>query len=238
MTKSMEQKLNYLRKYNQDIRLVPVNEINKIGENLIPNVWRELFKEELVSKRKDALLSLWKKYVGTELRNTISYLNEYLEDIEIMESGNTYSILYTVRNHKGNILYYEGQNPINDFENEELKKYWSIIPGKLREFYENIQNGFYYYASESMGLVPISSVTYLGDDDLEWGILEELEEPLQINLGTSFGFFSNGMGSYVAIDCNNCENSNAIFWSAKRQPKYNVNFWNYVDEWIVIGFQA
>jgi hypothetical protein len=46
------------------------------------------------------------------------------------------------------------------------------------------------------------------------------------------------MGSYVAIDCNNCENSNAIFWSAKRQPKYNINFWNYVDEWIVIGFQA
>jgi hypothetical protein len=92
-------------------------------------------------------------------------LNEYLEDIEIMESNNTYSILYTVRNHKGNILYYEGQNPLNDFENEELKRYWNIIPEKLRKFYENIQNGFYYYASESMGLVPISSVTYLGDDE-------------------------------------------------------------------------
>lgn len=61
---------------------------------------------------------------------------------------------------------------------------------------------------------------------------------MQINLNTSFGFFSNGMGSYVAIDVTNCEKNNATFWSGKIQPKYNINFWSYVDEWIVIGFQA
>ena len=51
-----------------------------------------------------------------------------------------------------------------------------------------------------MGLVPLESVTYLGDEDIEWSIIDDLEEPIKINLDSSFGFFTNGMGSYVAID--------------------------------------
>lgn len=43
------------------------------------------------------------------------------------------------------------------------------------------------------------------------GIIDELEEPIKINLKTSFGFFSNGMGSYIAIDYENCKNNNATF---------------------------
>ncbi|GIO43399.1 hypothetical protein J41TS4_31570 [Paenibacillus apis] len=36
----------------------------------------------------------------------------------------------------------------------------------------NTNDGFYYYASESMGLVPLESVTFLGDDDIERSIDE------------------------------------------------------------------
>lgn len=234
----MEQKLNYLREYNQDIRLVSSSEISNIEAGLIPDIWFELFKEENIIDRKEALLNLWKKNVGYELRNTIAYLSEYLEDIEILECDKVYSILYTIKNPNGDVLYYEGRNPQEEFENSELEKHWDKISVSLKNFYKNVHNGFYYYASEAMGLVPIASVTYLGDDDLEWSIIDELKEPLQIDLNTSFGFFSNGMGSYVVIDAANCENNNAAFWSAKTQPKYNVNFWSYVDEWIVIGFQA
>ncbi len=46
------------------------------------------------------------------------------------------------------------------------------------------------------------------------------------------------MGSYVAIDYNNCIDNTATFWSAKLKPKYNIDFWGYVDEWIVIGYEA
>lgn len=234
----MEQKLNYLREYNQDIRLVSSSEISNIEAGLIPDIWFELFKEENIIDRKEALLNLWKKNVGYELRNTIAYLSEYLEDIEILECDKVYSILYTIKNPNGDVLYYEGRNPQEEFENSELEKHWDKISVSLKNFYKNVHNGFYYYASEAMGLVPIASVTYLGNDDLEWSIIDELKEPLQIDLNTSFGFFSNGMGSYVVIDAANCQNNNAAFWSAKTQPKYNVNFWSYVDEWIVIGFQA
>lgn len=87
-----------------------------------------------------------------------------------------------------------------------------------------------------MGLVPLENVTYFDDD--EWGIIEELEEPIQINLKTTFGFFKSGMGGYVAIDYNNCENDNATLWWTNKEPRYNINFWDVVDEWIVIGFEV
>lgn len=46
------------------------------------------------------------------------------------------------------------------------------------------------------------------------------------------------MGGYVAIDYNNCEYDKATLWFTNDQPEYNINFWNVVDEWIVIGFEA
>lgn len=155
-----------------------------------------------------------------------------------MEINDRFSILYTIKNSKGEVFYYEGRRPHENFNNEKLEESWKKIPASIQAFYENIHNGFYYYASGAMGLVPLENVTYLGEDDFDWNIIDDLEEPMQIDLNTSFGFFSNGMGTYVAIDYNNCDNNNATLWSAKTQPKYNINFWDFVDEWIVIGFDT
>ncbi|WP_040949837.1 hypothetical protein [Gorillibacterium massiliense] len=234
----MEEKLAFLRNYNRDVRILTIDEISRLNDNAIPNEWRSLVYIDDSKEKMDRLLSLWKKSVGLELRNTISYLKEHLINVEIMEIGSVYSVLYTIRNSKGDILYYEGRNPQEGQKNLELEESWDKIPTTIRDFYENVHDGFYYYASESMGLVPLEAVTFLGDEDIEWGIIDDLEEPIKINLDSSFGFFTNGMGSYIAIDYSNCVDNNATFWSAKTKPKYNINFWNYVDEWIVIGFEA
>jgi hypothetical protein len=233
----MGQKLDYLREYSKSVNIIPFDEIQDIEEKRIPTAWRELFNEKDSKRRIKLLLAIWEKNVGGYLRNTISYLHEHLEDVEMIENNEKYSILYTIRNLKGRILYYEGRNPKDSFGNKRLEEEWNKIPQTIRNFYENLHNGFYYYASESMGLVPLESVTYLGDEDLDWSIIDELTGPIQINLETSFGFFSNGMGSYIAIDYTNCNDDNATYWSSKKQPKYNINFWKFVDEWIVIGFE-
>ncbi|MEC1180064.1 SMI1/KNR4 family protein [Metasolibacillus meyeri] len=234
----MEQKIIYLKKYNENIRILTNDEIGRLGDNELSMEWRTLFVDANIKRKIDSVLDMWKKHVGFELRNTISYLNEHLINIEIIDIDGTYSILYSIRNSNGDILYYEGGNPQKGKKNLELEKLWNEVPDSIRSFYENVHDGFYYYASESMGLIPLESVTFLGDEDLEWSIIDDLEEPLKINLNSSFGFFTNGMGSYVAIDCTNSVNNNATFWSAKLKPKYNINFWSYVDEWIVMGFES
>lgn len=76
------------------------------------------------------MLEIWKKYVDNEMSNTISFLNKFLIDVEIMEIGNKYSILYSVKNSKGKVLYYEGRNPRETFNNEQIEGDWCEIPLK------------------------------------------------------------------------------------------------------------
>lgn len=232
----MEQKLGFLRKYKRNAQLISCHEINKLDSGKIPNSWYELFQEENVDKRVESILSIWKEQVGVELRNTISYLSRHLEEVELMNTNGRYSILYTIKTDNGEILYYEGGSPKDEFNNEELEKSWDKIPSTIRNFYRTVHNGFYFYASQSMGLVPLENVTFFDDD--EWGIIEELEEPLQIDLQTTFGFFKSGMGGYVAVDYKNSNNDNATLWWMNKEPRYNMNFWDIVDEWIVIGFEV
>lgn len=235
----MESKLEFLKEYtlseNQDVKIIPFDQVREIGSGIIPNSWFDIFKNNETDRRIESLLEVWKTCLPAALSNTISYLTENLYEVDLIYSNDRYSILYSVKSHSGEIQYYEGRNPCESFNNIELENKWNKTPQSVRKFYENLHNGFYFYASRAMGLVPLENVTFFGDD--EWGIIESLNEPIKINLQTTFGFFKNGMGGYVAIDYENAENDNATLWFSNDQPEYNVNFWDVVDEWIVIGFQ-
>ncbi|MBN1076084.1 SMI1/KNR4 family protein [Clostridium botulinum] len=202
-----EEKINFLNKYTLNkklsIKILNVDEINNLEEGVIPCEWKEAFNEVEKSKKIKKILEIWEKNVKDEMSNVISFFKEFLLDVEFMNVGNKYSILYSIKNSNGKILYYEGGNPKHNLKNEHLKKSWNKIPEKLRAFYENVHNGFYYYPSKSMGLSSLS----------------------------------NGMGTYVVIDYNNCDNDNATLWSSKEEPEYNLKFWDTVDEWTVIGFE-
>ncbi len=86
-----------------------------------------------------------------------------------------------------------------------------------------------------LGLVPLDEVTHFSDDD--WSIIDELEESLQISLETTYGFFKNGGGGYPAVDYNNCDNNTAVKWFDDMEPEYNIDFWEYADIWMMIGFE-
>lgn len=236
----MDEKLEYLKKFTKRkdgyVRLIQDNEVKLIDS--LPEIWYDIFSLETSKEKINQLLTVWRNTHSVDLRLTIAYLEKKLLNIELMEINGRYSILYSIKRPSGDISYYEGRCPLKDFDNNELEKVWDKIPTRIRSYYENIHNGFYYYASCSMGLLPEVNVDYLGDDLYDWSILEDLQEPIQIDLKTAFGFFSNGMGDHVAIDYCNCENDNATLWSAKDQPEYNINFWDVVDEWIVIGFES
>ncbi|CAH1202492.1 hypothetical protein PAECIP111893_01808 [Paenibacillus plantiphilus] len=235
----MESKLEFLKEYtlseNQNIKIIPFHEVRGIGSEMIPKSWFNIFEHKDTDRRIELLLEVWKTCSPVTLSNTISYLTENLYEVDLVYFNDRYSILYSVKSQSGEIQYYEGRNPLDPFNNIELQNNWCKIPQLIRNFYENLHNGFYFYASKAMGLVPLENVTFFGDD--EWGIIESLNEPIQINLQTTFGFFKNGMSGYVAIDYTNAENDNATLWFSNDQPEYNINFWDTIDEWIVIGFQ-
>lgn len=194
--------------------------------------WIEIFKETDKTRKKNKLIALWNSVCEKELSNTISYLKENLLEFELIVDNGQYAVLYSVKSENDEILYYEGGIPTNI---SEVQQVWSNVPESIKEFYDKLHNGFYYLPSRAMGLVPLERITHF--EDHEWGILEELDEPLGINMSTTYSFFENGIGGYVAIDLDNCAGDEATLWFTDDKPEYNVNFWDVVDEWIVIGLQ-
>ncbi|MCU7744051.1 SMI1/KNR4 family protein [Priestia megaterium] len=228
-------KLSFLQQYRKSIEFVSNEDLLNIKKENIPKEWLEVFIETDKTERKDKLIALWNLICEKELSHTISYLKENLVDVELIIDNGQYAILYSVKSENDEILYYEGGIPNKSIYDLDMQQAWSSVPQSIVKFYGKLHNGFYYMPSRAMGLVPLERVTYFKED--EWGILDDLEHPLEINLDTTYGFFENGMGGYVAVDLNNCTDNRATLWFTNDQPEYIVDFWDIVDEWILIGLQ-
>lgn len=228
-------KLSFLQQYRKSIEFVSNEDLLSVEKEKIPEEWMEVFIETDKTERKDKIIALWNRVCEKELSHTISYLKENLVDVELIIDNGQYAILYSVKSENDEILYYEGGIPNKSIYDLDMQQAWSSVPQSIVKFYGKLHNGFYYMPSRAMGLVPLERVTYFKED--EWGILDDLEHPLEINLDTTYGFFENGMGGYVAVDLNNCTDNRATLWFTNDQPEYSVDFWDIVDEWILIGLQ-
>lgn len=228
MEESQMDKLTFLKKFRKDVEII---DTKKVGDISIPELWLTIFNEKDFSAKKDKIVDQWKQVVGSELPDSIAFIEENLYEMDLIHYRDKISILYGIRCEDGKIYYFEGGNPKECIEHKLLEG----MPLKLKSFYLDLHNGFFFYPSRMRGLVPLNEVTCFADD--EWGIIDELEEPLQISLDTTYGFYNSGGGGYLAIDYNNCENNIATRWYDDIDPDYNIDFWEYADKWIMNGFE-
>lgn len=228
-------KLTFLQQYRNNIELVSDEKLTDIEKLDIPKSWQEVFKEKDKNRKKDKLISLWNSVCQKELSNTISYLSENLLDLDLIIDNGQYAALYSVMSENEEVLFYEGGLPMKSTTLLDSQQSEQAIPTSITKFYKTLHNGFYYLPSRAMGLVPCEHITRFSD--YEWGIIDELDEPLEINLDYTYGFFENGMGGYVAVDLRNSGDGFATLWFSDDVPEYRINFWDIVDEWIVIGMQ-
>ena len=158
-------------------------------------------------------------------------MQTYLTNIELMRIGEEYSILYTILSYKTQkTAFYEGKNPLSESNfGEKFDCPVENIDKTIVDFYTKVHNGFYYYPSKTMGLDSTENIDSMAD--FEW----EYEDQLEMDLTSCYNFFSNGMGTYVVLDLNQDLETGAYLWSAKELPKGNLNFWDIIDEWIIIG---
>ena len=190
----MNEKLNFLKKYVPSGEMVEIlSNFKNLSNHPIPQYWRDAFQTSDFSKRKQIILGEWKKYLAEELSNTISYLEEFSEDIDLIKIGNNYSLLYSIRTYQSqSLVFYEGKMPISEREfTEHFNQSKLELDGSIRDFYTHISS---YY-----------------------------------------NFFSNGMGTYLVLDLSKPIDEGGVFWSKDELPEYPIPFWDYVDEWIIIG---
>ena len=228
----MNEKLNFLKKYVPAGEMVEIlSNFENLSNHTIPQYWRDAFQTSDFSKRKQIIFEEWKKYLGVELSNTISYLEEFSEDIDLIKIGSNYSLLYSIRTYQSNsLVFYEGKMPIleqhfiDHFKQSDIELDESII-----QFYTKIHAGFNDYTSKSMGLDDLDMIEPIADYD--W----EFEDQLTDDISCYYNFFSNGMGKYLVLDLSKPIDEGGIFWSEDELPEYPIPFWDYVDEWIIIG---
>lgn len=225
-------KLDFLRRYtDEDLELVAPGTV--VPE--IPAAWSDLLTDDR-SERVAGAIGLWQGVVPQAMSNTIAYLRQNLADVDLLRVGTAYHLLYSVKNPR-RVLYYVGGNPLRpDFgPNEELRARWSQVPSSIRAFYENLHDGFCYFASQSSGPDALRNVTAMAG--IDWAVIEHFGLELRFDLATSFAFFNNGGSGYVVIDLADPDPERATVWWSDAEPTYDQRFWDVVDEWTVIGFE-
>lgn len=235
----LNNKIKFLNRYNKEVKIIEVNEIELYLE-YIPKRWVYVFKEKDMNKRIEKTLDIWKDFVFEELKNTINYLEHNLIEInliiykDLIKNTQKVSVLYIIKkeNKKSyDISYFEGNFNLEFCRNIELKENWNKIPKSVINFYNNIHNGFHYYGIHA-GLEELSEITYF-DDYYCNEDFKEYENPPNINIKKTFGFFSNGSSDYVAIDISKNDNMAITWYHDDIEESYNVDFWDEVDDWMV-----
>ena len=233
MDQRMNEKIAFLNRYtlSSEKKVEFITDKSTILNAQIPEYWKAAFLADTLEDRKSVVLGECQKYLARELSNTILYLQTYLTDIELMRIGEEYSILYTILGYKTKReFFYEGKNPVTEQELKEKIKYpIEKIDNSIIDFYTKIHNGFYDFTSKSMGLDALEVIDPVSD--FEW----EYEDQLEMDLTSCYNFFSNGMGTYIVLDLTQNIGTGAYLWSTKELPKGNLNFWDFIDEWIIIG---
>lgn len=229
------EKLEFLRKYAANIEIIAFSDLTPAEKAKMPLYLSAAFKETDTEAKLKRILAEWEKYTY-QFQSTILYLREKLVDIEVIKKGSEISTLYSIKNAAGETVYYEGKLPLTRDEYEAKQPLWNKLRRNIREVYENLHNGWYYFASQSMGISPVENILNLADED--WGILEEIDvNSLPFKLKNCLGIFHNGMGDYVCVDVDSKDEKSGFIWWHTKAPKLDIEFWGVVDEWTKMGIE-
>jgi hypothetical protein len=224
--------LDYLRKYVANPKLLTLDQLSDADKNNLPENWLDILSVDR-DKRLTTVLSHWSNFKD-EFEQVVEYIEANLVSVDLIHHGFGFCLLYGIKSANGSrVLYYEGRNPKTKAVSLAIINIWSYLPDKLRSFYDELHNGWYYLASGSMGLSPVEDFFFLDEED--WEILDELGEP-PVNLEETLAVYTNGMGGYVCLEFKGSEPHCLLWWSSK-PPKLNIDFWPVVDSWTAMGFE-
>jgi len=228
-------KIEYLKKYSSDVSFVDFTFLPEEIKKTLPLYWNSLLSATDPAIKNKILIDEWEKY-KYQYQSTLSYLKNNLSAVDLICTNNKYSLLYSLKNKAGEIVFYEGKNPLTKVLPDNIALIWERIPKTFTDVYDHLHNGWVYFASQANGVLPIEDVIILAD--MDWGILEDIEaSSLPFRLENCVGFFHNGHGDYASLDVESTNQKLGFIWWHAKSPKLNIEIWPVIDEWTKIGME-
>ena len=228
-----DKRLSYLKQFENTLVILSQDNITLDQRKGLSESWHEILllgNNERITK----VLELWLPF-SEEFSQVLAYFRNNLLSIDLINSSRGISLLYGIKaNGSDNVMYYEGRQPVSTIEEQDLASFWSKVPDKLQKFYSQLHNGWYYFASQSMGLSPLQNIFVLSKE--HWGIIDQLST-VPVDLSQSIAIFSNGMGGYVCLELLK-NKTHTFLWFHDEAPKTNLDLWPVVDTWILLGFEG
>ncbi|MEX2948704.1 SMI1/KNR4 family protein [Staphylococcus warneri] len=216
--------MGYLGEFQQfDPTFVYVENYEKAN---IPDKWKRVLLTKDKTQKVNLTIEIWKNGFSKKLSNVLNYMSRNLIDCELIKNKEQYYIVYILQHPTSETIYYLGGLDSNNTNLETL-------PNDLKEFYQEVHNGFYFFPGKFMGLQEIKDVEVMSEYD--WGVISDLDIHIDFNLDDYIIIFATGMGGYIVVKAHN-DNSNAIIWFDDDEPIYDENIWDILDEWLYLGF--
>ncbi|WPU97475.1 hypothetical protein SNE26_15725 [Mucilaginibacter sp. cycad4] len=228
--------VKYLERFPPVAQIVEFAALEQDVVATLPQYWIDIFSVPEFEARKAILLNEWARY-PYQLESTTKFLKDNLFDLDLISRDGEISMLYSIKNLAGKPVYYNGLNPKSRVLTPKLQAVWDLLPEAVTTLYENLHNGWFHYSSHATGYSSTQDMIFLAD--LEWGILDEIdEEALPFKLEDCVSLFQNGGGGYVCFNLKEKDKKKGFIWWKGEAPELDEELCPLIDEWTVIGLEA
>ena len=235
----MKNKLDFLQFEDTTVALVK-NEYIQDLIDVLPSSWHEIVSTDNNETKCQAAIALWQNYLGERLPNVLNQFQSKLKNVELLErctdGVKRYSLLYSMIDTDGKCIYYEGRNPMDNIPERSELEYWERLPMGIRDFYENVHDGFYHYMNRGMGFQPIKFTHFfevVDEEIAEWNLEVGDYGELWMEESHQLAFYWNNLGVAVSMDDSENSEKNAVLWKRNSLPQFKVDFWKTVDQLLI-----
>lgn len=228
-----ERTLEYLRQYLSNPYFVSLGQLDRAGIAALPAHWQSALALS-GQARVRAVLEQWGRFEA-ELPEVGAQLKSSLKSVDLLAHDGGSSLIYDIVGN-GRSMLYASDNPTVRAPRPTVARLWSALPPSVRAFYE-FADGWFFLASRSLG--PAAAVDMFLLDEEEWGILDDLPERPQLDLGRAIALFTNGAFGYVCADTSRAdvESAGVVWWSDKA-PRIGQHLWGVIDAWTALGMRG
>jgi len=222
--------IKYLKQFDKSIEIIDFNS-EVLMNTKMPTYWKDVI--QFPRRRKQIVLEQWKKF-PYQFELTTKHLENKLIDISFVLEKGEVAMLYTIKYKLFKNIYYIGYNPLNQVSSS----FFNRLPLSFQDVYNQLHNGWVYFASKSNGLEPLQNIRFLSHT--EWGVIENgtvKTDALPFKLENSIGLFNNGLGDYASINLEDRDQKKGFVWWHNKPPMIDVEIWAIIDEWTTIGME-